>query len=53
MFTGIVEELGRVVELEPKATGARLTIACSDVLRDADAGREYRGERRLRDGGGT
>lgn len=38
MFTGIVEELGRVVELEHKATGARLTIACADVLHDATLG---------------
>ena len=38
MFTGIVEELGRVMALETKATGARLTIACSDVLRDAKPG---------------
>ncbi len=38
MFTGIVEELGRVVALEYKATGARLTVACSNVLHDAKPG---------------
>ena len=38
MFTGIVEELGRVVALEPNAAGARLTVACSTVLRDAAVG---------------
>ncbi|HMF78228.1 MAG TPA: riboflavin synthase [Bryobacteraceae bacterium] len=38
MFTGIVEELGRVVEFQPKATGARLTVACSAILRDASLG---------------
>jgi riboflavin synthase len=38
MFTGIVEELGNVVGLEPHATGARLTIACSAVLRDVTLG---------------
>ena len=38
MFTGIVEELGRVVALEPKPPGARLTVACSTVLRDAAVG---------------
>jgi riboflavin synthase len=38
MFTGIIEELGRVVELQPKATGARLTVACSAILRDAALG---------------
>jgi riboflavin synthase len=38
MFTGIIEELGRVVEFQPKATGARLTVACSAILRDAALG---------------
>ena len=38
MFTGIVEELGRVVNLEPKATGARLTVECSGILSDATLG---------------
>jgi riboflavin synthase len=38
MFTGIVEEVGRVISLAPKATGARLSIECSEVLRDATAG---------------
>lgn len=38
MFTGIIEELGRVIALEPKQTGARLTIACSAILADAAAG---------------
>lgn len=38
MFTGIVEELGRVVSLDTKSTGARLTIACSAILQDAGIG---------------
>ena len=38
MFTGIVEELGRVASLQPKATGALLTITCSGVLQDATLG---------------
>lgn len=38
MFTGIIEEIGRVIALEAKHTGARLTIACSAVLADAGAG---------------
>jgi riboflavin synthase len=38
MFTGIVEELGRVVSLDTKETGARLTIACSAILQDASIG---------------
>jgi riboflavin synthase len=38
MFTGIVEELGRVVSLDSKAAGARLTIACSAILHDAAIG---------------
>jgi riboflavin synthase len=38
MFTGIVEELGRVVEVQPRATGVRLTIECASVLDDATLG---------------
>jgi riboflavin synthase len=38
MFTGIVEELGRVVEVQPRATGARLTVECASVLADATLG---------------
>ncbi len=38
MFTGIVEELGRVVELIPRTTGSRLTIAGAEILRDATIG---------------
>lgn len=38
MFTGIIEELGRVVSLEQKATGARLTVECSNILHDAAVG---------------
>ena len=38
MFTGIVEELGRVASLQPKETGALLTITCSGVLQDATLG---------------
>ncbi|MGH9619398.1 MAG: riboflavin synthase [Bryobacteraceae bacterium] len=38
MFTGIIEELGHVIALEPKQTGARLTIACSAILGDAAVG---------------
>ena len=38
MFTGIVEELGWVVDLQPKDTGALLTVTCSGVLQDATLG---------------
>lgn len=38
MFTGIVEELGRVVAFEERSAGARLTIACSAILHDATIG---------------
>jgi riboflavin synthase len=38
MFTGIVQELGRVVALEPHPTGARLRISCRLVLQDATIG---------------
>jgi riboflavin synthase len=34
MFTGIIEELGRVESLETRAAGARLKVACSRVLED-------------------
>ena len=38
MFTGIVEELGRVVTINERETGARLLIGCSGVLQDATLG---------------
>ena len=38
MFTGIIEELGRVAELKSKIVGAHLTIECSAVLLDAKPG---------------
>ncbi|HTU47856.1 MAG TPA: riboflavin synthase [Bryobacteraceae bacterium] len=38
MFTGIVEELGRVVLLEPRSAGARLTVQCAEILQDATVG---------------
>ena len=38
MFTGIVEELGMVQNLEHYMAGARLTIRCSRILADATVG---------------
>ncbi|HZQ52892.1 MAG TPA: riboflavin synthase [Bryobacteraceae bacterium] len=38
MFTGIIEELGRVFELQPGQTGARLTIQTPAILHDATVG---------------
>src|SRR5579875_671607 len=38
MFTGIVEELGRVAGIEHGEAGARLTVECSSVLADAILG---------------
>jgi riboflavin synthase len=38
MFTGIVEEVGTVAHLMRKATGARLTVACSSILEDVAIG---------------
>jgi riboflavin synthase len=38
MFTGIVEELGRVQAITPDAGGARLEIAATQVLDDAEIG---------------
>ena len=38
MFTGIIEELGAVARIEPRAAGARLTIDCRKVLDDSEPG---------------
>ncbi|MBI2756653.1 MAG: riboflavin synthase [Chloroflexi bacterium] len=38
MFTGIVEELGRIRGVDPRADGARLTIAARRVIEDATVG---------------
>ena len=38
MFTGIIEELGTVAALHPRAAGARLTIRCATVLEDLREG---------------
>lgn len=38
MFTGIIEELGRVGSMEKHAAGARLEIACRAVLEDSSVG---------------
>ena len=38
MFTGIIEELGTVIDFKPKASGARLTIRSPSVLVDATLG---------------
>lgn len=38
MFTGIIEELGRVASYEPHRSGARLRIACREAVSDATPG---------------
>jgi riboflavin synthase len=38
MFTGIVQELGRVTSLDPHQTGARIAIECAAVLADVQIG---------------
>jgi riboflavin synthase len=38
MFTGIVEELGTVMSLEPRSAGARMRVRCSTVLADLQEG---------------
>lgn len=38
MFTGIIEELGKVESLEPRSAGARLTVSCKVVLNDLTEG---------------
>ena len=38
MFTGVVQEVGRVDSFQPHQTGARLTIKCAAVLADVQIG---------------
>jgi riboflavin synthase len=38
MFTGIIQELGRVVSFDPHSEGARLKTSCRSVLTDAKIG---------------
>jgi riboflavin synthase len=38
MFTGIIEELGAVVSLMPRASGALLAVRCSTVMEDMTLG---------------
>lgn len=38
MFTGIIEELGTVVSLEVKETGARLTVECRAIAQELAPG---------------
>jgi riboflavin synthase len=38
MFTGIIEELGRVIALETQITGARLVVSSSSAMQDATVG---------------
>jgi riboflavin synthase len=38
MFTGIIEELGTVERMEPRAAGSRLSIRCAKVLSDSAEG---------------
>ncbi len=38
MFTGIIEEVGEVANLEQKSAGASLSIACESILRELRIG---------------
>ncbi|MBM3734666.1 MAG: riboflavin synthase [Acidobacteria bacterium] len=38
MFTGIVEETGRIAAIEPREAGARIRIECKRVLEDSTPG---------------
>ena len=38
MFTGIIEELGKVESIEPRPAGSRLTVSCKTVLSDLGEG---------------
>ncbi len=43
MFTGIIEELGTVQAVEPRAAGSRLRVGCRTVLADAFEGASIAG----------
>lgn len=38
MFTGIIEELGQVLDFQPQPVGAQMTIGCSGILQDTPLG---------------
>lgn len=38
MFTGIIEEVGKILNFEERSAGARLTIGCESTLRDLRIG---------------
>lgn len=38
MFTGIIEELGKIIYYQEMSGGARLTIECSEILKDMNIG---------------
>lgn len=38
MFTGIIEERGQVISLEPRSAGSRLVVGCQTMLQDAALG---------------
>jgi len=38
MFTGIIEELGTVESVQPRAAGARIKVRCAEVLKDTTEG---------------
>jgi riboflavin synthase len=38
MFTGIVEEVGKILKFEGRAAGARFTLGCESTLRDLSIG---------------
>ena len=42
MFTGIIEEVGRIRAIERQAVSARLTVAASKVLSDVHLGDSIR-----------
>ena len=38
MFTGIVEEIGKIIEFDKLLNGARIKIQCSEILKDTKIG---------------
>ncbi len=49
MFTGIVEEVGRVTRIEQRGENRRITIAAGNAARRIEDRRQHRGQRSLLD----
>ena len=50
MFTGIIEEVGKVVKIEQRGENRRITIEAATTPKQLGVGQKRRGQRRLPDG---